>query len=148
MAKKISSEKAKQLAYSVYINDDKSFVEIAEMVGYTAVSVGNWAKEGCWKDLKQALNSTSENQLKNFAAQLSELNANINSRDEGCRYPDSKEADIQIKLTKGILLFRGEADIADMILFNKKLLAFLRKNYPEKLKEYTLISDAFLKDCL
>lgn len=146
MAKKLNPEQAKKLAYSMFINEDKTWVEIAEVVGYTAVSVGNWAREGCWKDLKEALSTTSDNQLKNFANQLNELNININSREEGWRYPNSKEADVQIKLTKAILLFRGEADIADILKFNKLFLTFLRANYPEKLKEYALLFDQFIKE--
>lgn len=146
MAKKLNPEQAKKLAYSMYINEDKTWVEIAEVVGYSAVSVGNWARDGCWKDLKEALATTSDNQLKNFANQLNELNININNRDEGFRYPNSKEADVQIKLTKAILMFRGEADITDILRFNKLFLTFLRANYPERLKEYALLFDQFIKE--
>lgn len=146
MAKKLNPEQAKKLAYSMFINEDKTWVEIAEVVGYTPVSVGNWARDGCWKDLKEALATTSDNQLKNFANQLNELNININNREEGWRYPNSKEADVQIKLTKAILMFRGEADITEILKFNKLFLTFLRANYPEKLKEYALLFDQFIKE--
>ena len=145
MAKKLNPDRAKKLAYSIFVNEDKSFVEIADMVGYTAVSVGNWARDGKWKDLKDALKSTSDNQLKNFANQLNELNININNRDEGCRYPSSKEADVQIKLTKAILMFRGEADLTEILAFNRLFLQFLRANHSDKLKEYALLFDEFIK---
>ena len=145
MAKKLNPEQAKKLAYSIFVNEDKSFVEIADVVGYTPVSVGNWARDGKWKDLKDALKSTSDNQLKNFANQLNELNINISGREKGYRYPDSKEADIQIKLTKAILMFRGEADLTEILAFNRMFLQFLRVNHPEKLKEYTLLFDEFIK---
>lgn len=141
---KLNSEQAKKLAYSIYINEDKSWVEIADMVGYSAVSVGNWAKSGTWKELKEALATTSDNQLKNFAKQLDALNNEINGRDN-C-FPNSKEADVQIKLTKAILMFRGEADITEILKFNKMFLSFLRANHPEKLKEYALIFDGFIKE--
>ena len=146
MAKKLTAEQAKKLAYSMYINEDKSYVEIADVVGYTAVSVGNWARTGCWKELKDALTSASDNQLRNFASQLNELNINISTREEGSRFPNSKEADIQIKLTKAILMFRGEADLADILAFNRMFLQFLRSNYSDKLKEYALLFDEFIKE--
>ncbi len=137
MAKKLNPEQA---------NEDKTWVEIAEVVGYTPVSVGNWAKAGCWKDLKEALASTSDNQLKNFANQLNELNINISTRTEGSRYPSSKEADVQIKLTKAILMFRGEADVTEILKHSKLFLTFLRANHPDKLKEYALLFDEFIKE--
>lgn len=146
MAKKLTPEQAKKLAYSMYMNEDKTWVEISEVVGYTAVSVGNWAREGCWKALKEALSSATDNQLKNFANQLNELNINISSRQEGFRFPNSKEADVQIKLTKAILLFRGEADLTEILTYNKLFLNFLRANYPERLKEYAMIFDEFIKE--
>lgn len=146
MAKKLTSEQAKKLAYSMFMNEDKTWVEIAEVVGYSAVSVGNWARDGCWKELKEALTSASDNQLKNFASQLNELNTNISTREEGFRFPNSKEADVQIKLTKAILMFRGEADLTEILAFNRLFLQFLRANYPDKLKEYALLFDEFIKE--
>ena len=146
MAKKLTSEQAKKLAYSMFINEDKTFVEISEVVGFSAAAVGNWARDGCWKDLKEALQSASDNQLKNFANQLNELNINISTREEGTRFPSSKEADVQIKLTKAILMFRGEADLTEILKYNKLFLTFLRANYPDKLKEYALLFDQFIKE--
>jgi hypothetical protein len=146
MGKKLTPAQAKSLAYSLYINEDLSYVEIADKVGYTPVSVGNWARGGSWKELKEALASTSDNQLKNFASQLNALNLNIGSRTEGNRFPNSKEADVQIKLTKAILMFRGEADLTEILTYNKLFLGFLRTNYPDKLKEYTLMFDEFVKE--
>jgi hypothetical protein len=145
MAKKLTAEQAKKLAYGMFVNEDKTFVEISEVVGFTPVSIGNWARDGKWKDLKGLLKTTSDNQLRNFVTQLNELNINISKRDEGFRFPNSKEADIQIKLSKAILMFRGEADIADMLTYNRMFLQFLRANHSEKLKEYALLFDEFIK---
>lgn len=144
-SKKLTPEQAKKLAYGMFINEDKTFVEISEITGYTAVSVGNWARDGKWKELKEILRSTSDNQLKNFASQLNELNINIANRDEGFRFPNSKEADIQIKLSKAIMMFRGEADLTEILAYNRMFLNFLRANHSDKLKEYALLFDEFIK---
>lgn len=146
MAKKLKAAQAKSLAYSLFMMDDLSFVEIAERVGYTSAAVGNWAREGSWKDLKEALNSTSENQLKNFASQLNELNTEISGRDPGKRYPGPGEADTQIKLAKAILMFKGDADLTELLAYNRLFLKFLRSRHPDKLKEYTLLHDEFIKE--
>lgn len=144
MAKKLSPEQARKLAYSMYMNEDMSWVEIADAVGYTAVSVGNWAREGSWKDLKEALTSVSDNQLRNFASQLNALNTDINGRAKP--FPTTGEADIQIKLSKSILMFRGEADLTEILAYNRMFLQFVRTNHPDKLKDYALLFDEFIKE--
>lgn len=145
MAKKLSPEQARKLAYSMYMNEDMSWVEIADAVGYTAVSVGNWARDGSWKDLKEALTSVSDNQLRNFASQLNALNTAINGRRDK-PFPTTGEADIQIKLSKSILMFRGEADLTEILAYNRMFLQFVRANHPDKLKDYALLFDEFIKE--
>lgn len=142
MGKKLTNKQAEELGFSLYMNEDLTQKEIAKRVGRSVVTVNKWVAKGQWEEKKQAYYRTSEEQLKIFTTQLAALNRAIEERDD--KYPTSKEADIQIKLTKAIQLFKGEADIADLIAYNKRFTRFLRANYPQKLKEITQLLNEFL----
>lgn len=146
MNKPLSSKQKKDLAYSKYMSDDVTQVELAEFVGVSKVTINKWINEGKWADMKQTLSITREEQLKNFSTQLTALNNDIKGRKEGANFPSSKEVDIQIKLAKAIELFKGDMNLADFISYTKKLIKFLRKNHPDKVKEYTLILNEAIQE--
>ncbi|MDR3057754.1 MAG: DDE transposase family protein [Prevotella sp.] len=146
MAKKLTNKQKKDWAYSEFMIGELNQVEIAEKVGTSKVSMNRWVMDGKWKELKEALTTTREAQLKKFTNQLDALNKEIESRDQ--KYPNNKEVDIQIKLTKAIETFKGKASTSDRISFTSALVRFLRINFPDKVKETTLILDLFIKENL
>lgn len=146
MAKDLSLQRRKDLAYSIYMAEDVTQEEIAERTGLSKVTVGKYIKEGLWKDLKEAMSISREEQLKSFTSQLNELNRSIQSRDEKFRFPTSKEVDIQIKLSKAINMLKGDASLVDLITFSKLFVKYLRTNHPERVKELSLLINEFITD--
>lgn len=146
MGKELSLKQKKELAYSLYMSDDLTQVELADKVGVSKVTINKWINEGMWIDIKRALTVTSEEQLKSYITQLDELNRKINGRTDGDRFPSSKECDIQIKLSKAIQLFKGDMSLADLITYSKRFIKHLRKNHPDKVKELTLYLNEFIKE--
>lgn len=146
MAKDLSSQRRKGLAYSIYMAEDVTQEEIAERTGLSKVTIGKYIKEGLWKDLKEAMSISREEQLKSFTSQLNELNRCIQSREEKFRFPTSKEVDIQIKLSKAINMLKGDASLVDLITFSKLFVKYLRTNHPERVKELSLLINEFITD--
>lgn len=146
MAKDLSLQRRKDLAYSIYMAEDVTQEEIAERTGLSKVTIGKYIKEGLWKDLKEAMSISREEQLKSFTSQLNELNRCIQSREEKFRFPTSKEVDIQIKLSKAINMLKGDASLVDLITFSKLFIKYLRTNHPERVKELSLLINEFITD--
>lgn len=146
MAKELSLQRRKDLAYSIYMAEDVTQEEIAERTGLSKVTIGKYIKDGLWKDLKEAMSISREDQLKNFTSQLNELNNFIKSREEKFRFPTSKEVDIQIKLSKAINMLKGDTSLVDLITFSKLFVKYLRANHPERVKELSLLVNEFITD--
>lgn len=146
MAKDLSLQRRKDLAYSIYMAEDATQEEIAERTGLSKVTIGKCIKNGLWKDLKEAMSISREEQLKSFTSQLNELNRCIQSREEKFRFPTSKEVDIQIKLSKAINMLKGDASLVDLITFSKLFVKYLRTNHPERVKELSLLINEFITD--
>lgn len=146
MAKELSIQRRKDLAYSIYMAEDVTQDELAERTGLSKVTIGKYIKGGLWKDLKDAMSISREEQLKNFTSQLNALHNNIKSRDEDERFPTSKEVDIQIKLAKAINMLKGDASLVDLITFSKLFVKHLRANHPERVKEMSQLINEFITD--
>lgn len=148
MAKKLTGEQAKNLAYSIFMTEDNiSDAELGEKVGMSRVTIGKWRREGIWDDIKKALKGTRENQLSNFVKQLEALNFDINTR-AGNNYPDYNEGLTQTQLAKNIERFKGDASLVELLEHNKVVVKFIRANYPERLKEWVLMFDELVKESM
>lgn len=148
MAKQLTPKQKKDLAYSIYMSEDLTQVELAEKVGTSKVSIGKWMKEGKWEETKKLLSISTGKLLKDFTEQLNELHKHIKSKDEGKRYPDYTEMSIQNQLTKSIAQFKGKASLIEAISFTSKFTKHLRSHHPDKVKEITLLLDEFVKELL
>lgn len=144
MSKSLTLAQKKDLLYSYYMSGEYNNKELAQMSGLSAVTVGKCIIEGKWKERKEAISVTCDNQLKMFITQLNALNKHINDRDEGNKFPNSKEADTQIKLTNAIEKLKGNKDLTDTIEVMEGFIRFVQKEYPEKLKELVSISREFI----
>ncbi|MCH5690032.1 DDE transposase family protein [Niabella sp. W65] len=75
---------------------------IAKRVHVSENTISNWVNKFNWKSLRNRLLIGKDETLNNYYEQAEELNRVIKSKPEGQRYPDTKQADIQIKLTASI----------------------------------------------
>lgn len=88
---------------------------IAKKVGVSEKTISNWVEKFQWKKLRRRLLVSKEEVLSNFYEQLEELNNDIRTREDGKRYANTKEADIQVKYTASIRNLETELAIADII---------------------------------
>lgn len=138
----------KEWAKLLYVNERLTQKEAAERADVSAVTINKWVKEGEWDKLRQSMLVTREAQLSRMYLQLDALNTAIMTREEGQRFPSSKEADTMSKLANAIKTMETEASIADIVEVSKRLLNWLRPVDPVKAKDFAQVIDDFIKDAL
>ncbi len=111
---------------------------VASKVGVSEVTMSKWVNEFNWRNLRNRLLIGKEEVLGNLYEQLEELNTAIKEKDKGKRYADTKQADIQIKLTASIRNLETELSIADITASGIKFMKFLQaKRLTEQVNEFS-----------
>lgn len=141
----LTNKQKKEWAESLICRDGLTQKEAAVKVGTSAVTMNRWYKDGNWEKKKRNLILTREAQIQKFYKQLEELNEAIEKRNPGARYPDSKEADTQSKLTANIKTLEVEAGVAEVADVGKMLLNYIRSFNPDKAIEMAELFDEFFK---
>lgn len=140
---KINQKKA--LAKELYMFGNYTYEEIGEKVGTRRQTVSKWAKENNWDDLKAGMTVTREQILKNMYRHIQQINEGIMQREVSDRVPNTKEADILVKLSAAIKSMEQDVGISDIISSGMRFGEFLRKIDLEKAKEFMNLWDAFIK---
>ncbi|MBY0244495.1 MAG: putative DNA-binding transcriptional regulator [Sphingobacteriaceae bacterium] len=149
MGKELSIEQKKELAKLLYTKEGiTTQKELALRVGVSERTMSKWVNSESWETLRESLVVTKEQQLRMLYMQLTELTDNINSRTEGSRFPNSKEADVYVKLTSAIKQMESENSIADIIEVAKGFLNFLRVEDFELSQRVGNFFDGFIKQKL
>lgn len=138
----------KDFAKTLYLRDNVTQKEIAERVGCQQSSLSRWIRDEQWDKQKVSILATKQMEINRMYLQIKELNDNIANREEGCRFPNSKEADTLNKITAGIRNLETETSIAEVIGVAEKLTSFVRKEDLQKAKELTVLFDEFIKHLL
>lgn len=146
MGETLTNRQKKDFAKSLYLREHITQKEIAERVGISAVTVNKWVNAEGWEKLKASLSVTRDEQLANMYNQIAEINTNIAKREEGARYPNSKESDIINKIAATIERLERETGVADIISVSRGLLDFIRKSDPDKAREISYYLDAYIKE--
>lgn len=146
MSTALTNSQKRDYAEFLYINGNLSQKEIAEKVEVTEKTIGRWKEENKWEQRKISIMTTKKEELSRMYLQLRELNTNIEQREEGCRYPNSKEADTINKITSAIRNLETETSVGEIIGVAEKFLNFLRKEDIEKAKEIAIYFDTFIKN--
>lgn len=105
----------KELAKSYFIHQGWTRKAIAKTLNYTEKTIGAWVIDGAWEKDKKTLSYSKGAELQRLMGHLEQLNDSIEKKDEGSRYPDSKEADIQKKITASIRDLETEMNIKDAV---------------------------------
>ncbi len=142
----------KEHAKLLFTQEKLSQKEIAEKV-YINVSeqtISKWvnANNGEWRRLRQSFIVTKKEQLSRIYEQIDEITQMIQTREQGKRYVNSKEADILVKLTAAAKNLETEASVSDIIEVSMRFLNWLRPIDLEKAKEISGYLDDFIKDQL
>jgi len=122
--------------------------ELAERVGVSEKTMGDWIEEGGWKKLKRNFILTREEQLANLLDELTELNEAIKKKKEGTRFADSKEANVRRFLIRDIKDLETKALLPEIISALTQFLNFIRRNNFDDTKLIAGYVDAFIKSNL
>ena len=144
MAEKLSSQKKKELAKIIYMQGDKSQLQIAEMVGVSKNTLSKWVVSEKWELERTSLTMTREQQLVMMYQQLSTINEDIRKREN--KTPTSKDADIISKITDSIKKLENDESISDVMSVGKRVFNWLKNTDYAKAQEFVAVCDAYIKD--
>ena len=139
------SPQARQWAKSMYIHENRTQAEIAEVVGVSRQTIVKWCKDDKWDELKVSMTMTREAQIKNLYRQLSEIQQAILAREDGQRYANTREADTIAKLTDSIKKLETEVGIHDVVSVAERFVGWLRPIDLEQTKTFVGLFDKFIK---
>lgn len=142
----LKSEQKKMLAREIYLLGNYTYDEIAQKVGAQRQTISRWAKAGNWDNLKAGMTVTREAILSRMYQQLNNMNSAILEREPSKRHPDTKEADVMVKLAAAIKNMETDVGISDIISVGMRFGEFLRRIDLDKAKEYVKLWDVFLKE--
>lgn len=142
----ISKAQEREYARILYVNERITFKEIAERTGVTEKTIGKWAEADNWAKLRKSLLTTKEAQLVHWYNQLEALNENIAERD--IPIPDSKEADIMVKITSNIKSLETEIGLGEYVEVSRKLLTFIQSIELDDAKRFKNYIDEFINSKL
>ncbi len=142
----ISKAQEREYARILYINERITFKEIAERTGVTEKTISKWAEADNWAKLRKSMLTTRESQLVHWYNQLEALNENIAKRD--IPIPDSKEADIMVKITSNIKSLETEIGLGEYVEVSRKLLTFIQSVDLDDAKRFKNYIDEFINSKL
>lgn len=122
----LSRAKKKELARQIYLRDNLSQKEIAEMVEVSAKTLCKWVNGEKWDTEKSAYTITREQQIQRIYGHISAINQAISEREAPQNVPDAKEADTLNKLATAIKKLENEVGIAEVIGVCMKVCNHLR----------------------
>jgi transposase len=97
----------------------------AKRAGVSEKTMSKWVNDFNWKALKNRLLLSKEEQLNSLYEQLEALNEEI--KQSATRRPDTKQADVQIKLTTSIRNMETDLAIADLVQSGMRFIRHLQK---------------------
>jgi len=142
----MNNAKKRELARVMYCQGAVSNQgELAARLEVSEQTISSWKKKDGWDGMRKSLLTTRQEELRNLYDQLSELNAAIKNKPEGERYANSKEADVQRKITASIRELEIETSIAEVVDVFTKFSEFMQKVNFDKAKEMLIYQDSYVK---
>jgi len=137
----------KEWAKLLYLKSELNQKEIAEKVNISEKTLSKWVNDENenWELLKSSFAITREQELRRIYIQISELNNSISSRDRGCRFATSKEADTISKLASAAKSLEAETSISDTISVFREFTEWLKEVDFARAKEFITYQDGFIK---
>ncbi|MBO4233894.1 hypothetical protein FO675_06200 [Riemerella anatipestifer] len=139
----LSKKEEREHARILYVNERITLKEIAGRLKVTEKTVGKWAKDGNWDELRKSLLNTRQSQLIHFYNQLEAINIDIAERpplftkdSKGKlievqrpqkNIPTNGESDILSKITSNIQKLETEIGLGELVETGKKIIAFIQQ---------------------
>lgn len=140
----LTLKQKKEWAKTLYIHQRLSQKETAAKVDVSAKTMNQWVNKESWDTLRVSIIITKEQQLHRIYAQINEINTDIETREEGKRYANSKEADILVKLTSAAKELETETGISEIIETFKLFTNWLKVLDLPKTQELVKLHDEFI----
>lgn len=153
MAKKgrLTSEEKTRLqehAKLLFLAEKITAKDLAEKVGVSEKTIGDWIREGKWDRLKRNTFLTRQEQHAKLLEELERMNEDIAGAD-GLGYADAKQANARRLLVRDIKdLEAEEHGTSDIISVLIAFLEFSRKRDPQLAKTISHLSDLYIKSKL
>lgn len=143
----MTNTEKKEWAQLLFVHQKMTQKEIAEKVGASEVTISKWVNDGNWAKLKTSLVMTKQEQLARLYNQVSELNDHIESREEGLRFANSREADVITKLASAIKSLESDISLAEVINVFVSFNEFCRSvTTIEEVKKMVVLQDSFIRN--
>ena len=113
--------------------------EIAAKINVSEQTISKWSKTDHWDNLKKNLVNSKTERLSELYDELMALNTMIKTREEGFRFPNSKEADIRRKLIRDIADLERKYNIGQTTVIARDFITFCRDidfDFSQKANEY------------
>lgn len=143
----LSRAKKRELAKQIYLRDNLTLKEIADMVDVSQKSLSKWVREEKWDTEKSAYTITREQQIQRIYGHISAINQAISEREAPKNVPDAKEADTLNKLATAIKKLENEVGIAEVIGVCMKVCNHLRaKDRVEEARQAAAWFNDYIKE--
>lgn len=140
---KASIELKKGLAKLLFTREQLEQKIVAQRVGISEKTMSRWVNDEGWKELRNRMLISKEDQLNSFYEQLGALNDQIKGNGG---IPDSKQADIQIKLTASIRNLETDLAIADTVESGMRFIKHLQRvGTLEQVKDFAELWNSFIQ---
>lgn len=141
----LSNTQKKEWARLIYTTEGLNGKQTAQKVGVSAKTMSQWVTQGKWDDLKASLIISKEQQLRRIYAQINEINNDIETREVGKRYANSKEADTLVKLTSAAKTLETESGLSSIIEAFMGFNDWLRLLDLKQAQEFLKLQDQYIK---
>lgn len=142
----LTLEEKRDWAQYLYTEAKLNQKEVANKVGVSQKTIGEWKEKYMWEDLRKSLLTTRKEQLAILYNQLDAITGYI--RDHQNNIPDSKQSDSILKITAAIKNLETEFSIGDVYEIGKRFISHIQTIDYEKSKELVDYYDSFIKHCL
>jgi len=113
--------------------------EIACKIAVSEQTISKWSKADHWENLKKNLVNSKSERLSELYDELMAFNMMIKNREEGFRFPTSKEADVRRKLIRDISELERKYNIGQTTVIARDFVTFCRDidlDFAQKANEY------------
>lgn len=149
MATKEELRNKRQKAKQLYAHSGMLQQDIAELLDVSEKTISQWKASDDWEKYRAAVTTTKQKELARIYAQLADLNASIEQREEGKRYASSSEADIISKLSSAIAKLEAEQGLSATVNVFIGFTTYLRRSEDlETAKLFTELSDRYIKSLI
>lgn len=125
--KKVSIADKQYLAKILYTREQLDGKVVAQKVGVSEKTMGEWVRKFNWKLLRNRMLISKDAQINALYEELEEISNAVKLKDQGERYADTKLADIRIKTTAAIRNLETDLAIADLVESGIRFVKYLQR---------------------